>query len=191
MSFWRNLLLLICLGNFFGFLVGMVIYYQQMVDFSPLVWIFIPDCPVYVILAVAAYLGIVNGKGFRFLISIGLMKYGLWTLFVLFSNPAYFLTDLLGWVLVVEHIGMTAQFILLAYDVDMKWILAGLGWYILNDFMDYFVGTYPYMPDSGVFAAMVFAVSCSIVLPLFVKWTGARIEKNKQIMDIRKEMRID
>lgn len=181
---------LLILINFFGFLVGMIVYYQQMVVVNPIFWIFIPDCPLYVMLASIVYMKMFRNNLFKMITAAGLLKYGVWTIFTLSYYSDYFLSNWFGWLLMIEHIGMTFQFLLVTKKFEKKELFVAIGWFLLNDYVDYILGMHPYIPSSDWRAVGAFATAGSVLAPLIVYFIGEKLEKNsimkalKQMLDI-------
>ncbi len=159
--------------NLAGALFGFFIYYAPQLSATPLaLWIFVPDCPLYVLVFALAlgllWLGVENDL-FSFIVSAGLLKYGAWTLFALAYLNGYFFSAelaLMSGMLFMLHIGMAAEgFVLRVRRCGAAVLAVGLAWFLLNDFFDYFVGTMPYLPsgtDAGTFA--LFSIASTLVL---------------------------
>lgn len=179
------ILFLLVAANLIGVAVGMIFYYPQMADANPVFWIFIPDCPLYVLLAAFFYLGLVKNELLKTITAIGLMKYGLWTLFALFHYSGYFLSNFMGWLLVVEHIGMVLQSALFAKAFDKKLVLVALGWFLLNDFVDYALGMHPFLPTNEFGVVIAFTVAGSLILPVFAYAYGEKIGKNGMVKNTK------
>ena len=175
----KVLLYLLVFINMFGFVVGIASYWGQLAGVNPALWIFIPDCPLYVLLASAFYLGLFRNDLLRCITAIGLVKYGTWTLFALAYYSNTLMATGIGWMLFVEHIGMSLQVLLLAKAFDRRIIAVSVGWFLLNDFVDYAFGLHPYLPSSELLAPMLFAVAGTLVFPWLVYRYGAEWEKNR------------
>lgn len=184
-------MLVLAAANMLGFVIGLVFYYPQLASNSPVFWIFIPDCPLYVVLACLVYFKVIRNGLLRFIIAAGLLKYALWTEFVLFFYHQYYLQDWLGWVLVIEHIGMALQFALVAGAGSRKYLAIAIGWFLLNDFIDYSLGMHPYVPVRNLDAVIAFAVASSIAVPLAVHAFASRMKPDSFIGRIRKETGMD
>ena len=187
----RDLALLAFLAsaNLLGVIIGFIYYSGQLNATSPLLWIFVPDCPLYVglfaLLIALSFFGIRNAM-FSFLVSVGLMKYAAWTLFVLaFYNSYFFSMASLVWLqsafLFVLHIGMTGEGFILPLKKIAKWQVAVvLGWFLLNDLVDYFgPQVHPYLPPgASVLPAMVFAIVSTFALTLLA---AKLVKENKRV----------
>lgn len=117
---------------------------------SPLLWIFIPDCPLFALLFVIAWAGLRRGKPwtwFYAITAIGLLKYGVWTVTFWFSYWALGASlTLEGIVMTVAHLGMILQgiFLLTRLHAEVRHALIALAWFTLSDFVDYGLGEYPF-----------------------------------------------
>lgn len=148
-KFLAIILILINLGGT-GF--GFYYYQQQLVKTPNYLWLFVPDSPLYCLLFVISMVLILMNKKSNLLFaiaSIGLIKVGLWTCFVIplyskfFLSPSFFNYYLILWIL---HFGMIVEAFVLIYQINFKKlnVFIPLIWFLLNDFFDYFVGTVPY-----------------------------------------------
>lgn len=168
-------LLFLIFVNLAGMLFGAYYYSVQFTNTSPLLWIFVPDCPLYVFAFAIALFLLRKGRennAFSFIVSAGLLKYGVWTLFALAFFNAYFFAPqiaLLSGTLFILHIGMAAEgFVLRVKKCGIGLLLLGLAWFLLNDFVDYFFGTTPYLPVGAdlKFVAMFSIASTLVLVPL-------------------------
>lgn len=165
-------LLFLIFVNLLGTLFGAYYYSGQLANTSPLLWLFVPDCPLYVFAFAIALFQVgkrIENDAFSFIVSVGLAKYGLWTLFSLAFFNSYFFSPqaaLLSGTLFILHIGMAAQgFVLRVKKCGFGLLAFGFAWFLLNDFVDYFVGTAPYLPrgaDLGIVA--LFSIASTLVL---------------------------
>lgn len=143
---WLWALLLI---NVAGFLFGVWYYLVQLSATNPLLWVFILDCPLYVLLFALMcglrlwYRDIPDW--FYYLTSVGIIKYGFWTGLVVFLYWGVFFSaaPLLYSILFPLHIGMILEGLILIprFKVKLVHMLPVLGWFLLNDWLDYFMGT--------------------------------------------------
>ncbi len=171
------LLFVLAAANLFGTGLGLIFYYMQIKAANPLLWIFIPDCPLYIFLATLCYLKLVKGELLRTAIASGLLKYGIWTIFVLLYYSSDFMVDWIGPVLLVEHVGMAAQFAFFAKRFEKKHLAIAAGWFLLNDFADYVLGVHPYLTAADLGIIPAFTVALSLLVPLFMLLAGERVEK--------------
>jgi uncharacterized membrane protein YpjA len=180
------LLVAIILINVAGTLVGFYYYWDQLLAASPVLWVFIPDCPLYTMLAAVILAVYVTTKRssdlFNFIAAVGLVKYGTWTVAVVlgFSSFYFSIDSKLYAVLVLLHVAMAAEFVLpllLIRQLNKNFIAIALAWFFLNDFVDYYFGTHPPVPtlDTSLIGAFTF-----LLTPLFVgaAYAAARFLNN-------------
>jgi uncharacterized membrane protein YpjA len=182
------LLIAIIIINVAGSLVGLFYYWDQLVSASPSAWIFIPDCPLYTMLAavvLAVYASTKRGSDLiNFITAVGLAKYGTWTVVVvLWFSAFYFSVDSsLYTVLVLLHVAMAAQFVLpllLIRHLKPHLAVVALVWFLANDFADYFLGTHPPVPTSEISLIAAFTF---LLTPLFIviAYIAARFLNNSK-----------
>lgn len=161
---------LLLLLNIAAVLIGFWYYFGQLAS-TPLPLLpFVPDCPLYVLLAIPILFGLRNAA-YSFLTSIGMAKYGLWTIFVLlFHSQAYFSPELaaVSIIFIFGHAGMVLEGLALLPKkrVGAAVLLLAIGWFLLNDLADYSLGTVPPIPTSGMGAVRNLTIAASLVLPL-------------------------
>ena len=185
----------IVLINIIGMLYGYYYYYEQLASSPIFLWLFIPDCPLYVMLFMAALLLTILGfeqKFFSYVAAIGMMKYGVWTLAALLLFSDYFFAGsllLLSSVLFVLHIGMFAEGpLLIPRKLNKIHLAGGLLWFLANDYFDYFygysnsrgeyvLGTHPVLPYADrILLMMAVTVLLSILACLFAYgWSSAKM----------------
>ncbi|MEE9594305.1 MAG: DUF1405 domain-containing protein [Candidatus Hydrothermarchaeales archaeon] len=142
-----SLVLLVNLvGSAFGFY-----YYQGLLLSSPLwQWVFIADSPASTILfSFALILVMLNKKNdwLSYASSVYVAKYGIWTLLVILYYSDYFLAPgrrLFYVTMFILHAGMiVAPLVIIPTIKKHKKHLLLVLWFLLNDYMDYVVGTHP------------------------------------------------
>lgn len=175
--------------NLIGFIVGTVYWYGPhfMVGKnglgapSPLLWVFIPDCPLFAFLFVLAYIGLRRHKDWNWfyaVTAIGLIKYGVWTV-------TFWLTywgvgapiTLEGVIMTVAHLGMITQgiFLLTQFRAEMRHVLVALAWFVLSDFVDYRLGEYPFFyPSVPLWLMQWHTISMTWLLCAWVAFLAAR-----------------
>ena len=180
------LLVAIIIINVAGTLIGFYYYWDQLVSSSPVYWIFIPDCPLYTMLA-AAILAVYVSKRrssdlVNFITAIGLAKYGTWTVFVILAFAGfYFSIDSSFYsLLVLLHVAMAVEFILpvmLIRQLRPRFIAVALIWFFANDYADYFLGTHPPIPPGDITQIAIFTF---LLTPVFiiVAYAAARFLNN-------------
>lgn len=180
------LLVAIIIINVAGTLIGFYYYWDQLVSSSPVYWIFIPDCPLYTMLA-AAILAVYVSKRrssdlVNFITAIGLAKYGTWTVFVILAFAGfYFSIDSSFYsLLVLLHVAMAVEFILpvmLIRQLRPRFVAVALIWFFANDYADYFLGTHPPIPPGDITQIAIFTF---LLTPVFiiVAYAAARFLNN-------------
>ncbi len=146
---------IIVIVNIVGAIYGWYYYEYQLLSSPIYFWPFIPDCPNSALLVALALILTAKGKNndfLSFLASCNAFKYGIWTCFVIILYADYFLSPerrLLYSCMFVSHALLALEAIPIAKSVRFSrkcfFVLVLL---LLNDFMDYFLGTHPYMPLS-------------------------------------------
>lgn len=191
----HNLLLyLLILANIFGILYGLAIYSNQLsVTFLPL-WIFIADCPFYVFLATFSLAGVARSKLYNFIAAVGLVKYGLWTEFVLLLHPSVYFSSSLeaqSIFLFIVHIGMITEFMLiLPRKIPRRVFLIGLGWFLLNDFVDYILGFHPIIPEGQILLVGLVTVGLSIFASIFLYEGAGRVWRSHIVKRVKRAFSI-
>lgn len=161
MSNYTFLLVLVMVVNLMGVAFGFY-YYQDLLNSAPL-WAlpFIPDSPLSTFLfALAIFLLLIGRKNdvLSAVASVYVMKYGLWTMFVILYYSYYFLAPPLTgyyWLMFVLHFGMVVEPVLILHTIrrSRAILLVPLMWLLINDLVDYWLGTNPLvqfaLPDLG------------------------------------------
>ncbi len=152
-------LAIIIVINLLGSIIGFY-YYSQQLSSSPLyLWPFIPDCPLYTLLTAAIFITLILTKRssdtLNFITSIGLAKYGTWTVLVVLAfSQFYFSADQnMYTALACVHVLMALEFILPLFvmrGIKNSYVAVAFVWFFLNDFVDYYFGTHPPLPYWGV-----------------------------------------
>jgi len=166
-AFERPWIWLVIAINVAGAIFGFYWYEWQLLS-SPLwQWIFIADCPISATLMAIALLTMALGRDsspIKALASCCSIKYGLWTCLVILIYHEYFLspenrTLYIG--MFVAHALLACEGLLLLSRVKGYCLLA-FGWLLLNDVMDYFVGTHPYLPTENLTPVAILTFCLSI-----------------------------
>jgi uncharacterized membrane protein YpjA len=156
--------------NAAGIATGVWFYWTQLTNTPLYLWPFVPDCPFYIFLASLSLLGIVRSKTFDLIVSLGMVKYALWTLFVIFySLPLYtvFPYILPTLVLVPGHFGMALEGALMYPKKFPKIaILAFLLLSAIDLYFDYAVGVHPPLVPGTEEITMQFTLGISLLLAL-------------------------
>lgn len=149
---------LLIIINLLGTLLGFFYYKEQIFASSPLYWLFIPDCPIYTLLfALSSLFALYSFRPclFNYITSVGLLKYGFWTVFVILFYHSTFLTGehaLFYTILLFLHIGMGVEgLLIIPKKIKKEFLILTISWFLLNDFFDYGIGTYPStLPPYGI-----------------------------------------
>mgnify|MGYP006281538283 CR=1 FL=1 len=161
----EKLLYIILLVNLAGTLFGFY-YYLEQLQASPIyLWIFIPASPLATLFfATSIYLNSQErGRGLLDALAFfGNLKYGLWTVFVLTYYSEIFFTGNalpLYFFMLFSHLGMALQAFIVFYWQKMSYKHLGLAfaWFLLNDLIDYTMGTHTELYTQNVFPAEIAA----------------------------------
>jgi len=165
----RRFILFILITNVLGTIYGWYYYKNQLLNSPFYFWIFIVDCPNSTLFfSVALYLTIKGKRNdfLNFFASANLIKYGIWTCFVLLFHRSYFFTvnSTLYSAIFVTHALLVVQGILFANATRFnKYCYLTLLWFFVNDYLDYFAGTHPYMPKTNIEVIKILTFSLSII----------------------------
>ncbi len=179
-------LIVVILINLAGTLAGFFYYWEQILTSSPSIWLFIPDCPFYVLLAaivLTLYLTTNRRSDLvNFITAIGLLKYGTWTALVILGFSTFYFTidSTLYGAIAIMHIGMALEFVLplfLIRQVRWNFVVLALLWFFANDIADYYFEAHPPIPinELAVIAPLTFALTPLCTLIVFY---GARSLSN-------------
>lgn len=156
--------------NLLGTVFGFYYYREQLLATSVELWVFVPDSPISTLLMASSLVLLLRGKssfldGMAF---IGNLKYGLWTVFILVFYSSTFLQINSIWMylfLLFSHLLMALQAFLILELSDLKYAGIAVGWFLVNDFVDYFLDTHTfiYASHSHPFSpAMIAAFSLTV-----------------------------
>jgi uncharacterized membrane protein YpjA len=160
--------------NFLGTLFGFYYYMPQFSETNSFLWLFVADSPLATLSIAISFLMYRFDMQNRFidiLAYIGNIKYGLWTVFVLIH---YFQTFWIGnstpmyLFLLFSHFGMFLQaFLVQEYsEFDLKVLVGGGSWFLLNDLFDYSLDIHTYVYTSHphpVSAIAIVAVLLTVI----------------------------
>lgn len=157
-------LYLIAAVNILGTVFGFYYYFEQLVNTSMILWIFVPASPLATFfLAVSVYFNTKN-RGLPLLDALaflGNFKYGLWTVFVLIYYSEIFFAgqELLYLFMFLSHLGMAFQAFIAFYwqNFGLRELGFAGAWLLLNDIIDYSLGTHTYLYTENVFPAEIAA----------------------------------
>ncbi|MBU4451209.1 MAG: DUF1405 domain-containing protein [Nanoarchaeota archaeon] len=158
--------------NFIGFFYG-IYYYSYQLSITPAhLWIFTIDSPLPVLLfaAVCAFLFLrkTPPQWLILFAFFGLVKYGVWTDIVIFLfRDVFFAIDALTYSMNVPlHFGMILEGLLLIRLLKPKIsdiVFVG-GFYLLNDYMDYFMGNVTLIPAGHHTFLMIESFAMTVAL---------------------------
>jgi|SRR3989338_1913614 len=166
----KKLFLLLCFLTCAAVLIGFGYYSDQILATPLLLIIFVPDCPLYVLLTLPILAKRIKNDTYSFLVSLGMFKYGLWTVFVLLFYSEYWQPSAL-WItipFIIGHIGMAllGAALLPKKKVAASIALVVLLWFLLNDYADYFLGTRPPIPGRDISLVRDLTIAASVLFTL-------------------------
>jgi uncharacterized membrane protein YpjA len=171
----RKWLLALIIINIVGFFYGLYYYSYQLSTTPFYLWILVLDSPIAVLLfAIVCGLKFFNKKIPQFLLILTIayvIKYGFWTMLVIWIYWPYFSTYLpeihtLNFFL---HFGMILEGIVLIQLIKpkaklAKSIFAVMILLLINDFFDYMLGTVTRIPETHMQFFFVESVAASLFL---------------------------
>ncbi len=138
--------------NVAGAIYGFYWYELQLVSSPIWQWAFIADCPISATLMAVHLtlkaLGRTN-ETLKAVATCSSFKYGIWTCLIILAFRSYFLSPERR----VLYVGMFLAHALLAGEGYLEMggrCSVALIWLLINDLMDYVVGTHPYLPAKNV-----------------------------------------
>ncbi len=172
----KKLIRFAILANAAGTVYGWYYYHIQLASNPVYTWPVITDSPNSTLLFTIAVILILKGKKsdfISFLASSSLVKYGLWTCFVLLFHRSFFFSQgnrLLYTGIFITHSLMAVEALPLAHTVRRRKVhLLALAWLLFNDFCDYGLGLHPYIPSEGI--GIVASVTVSLTFfSFFLTW---------------------
>lgn len=181
---------LVLLINIIGLLFGIYYYIPKLSQTNPILWPLVPDSPLSILFFILVFLGIWRGGFAAFFASAWLIKYGIWTVFVmLFYSGYYLVPELLAssWALfIIPHIGMALEAVLIMKPkFELKFAIIALAILLANDFADYAVGTRPLIPDESIGVVAGVAVLLSIAACAFLYLFSKEALENKYVASVR------
>jgi uncharacterized membrane protein YpjA len=187
--FWPIILL-----NIAAVFVGAYFYSDQLAATVPQLLIFVPDCPLYVLLSIIIIFGIIRSETLSFIASVGMVKYGLWTVFALLFHWDFYFQQLFFWtsvIFIVGHIGMALEGLALLPQKQSRLALAlALAWFLLNDCSDYWLGTVPSLPPGGLETVRTLTVASSIAIPALLFAFAAQLRALAPVAWLRRQLAI-
>lgn len=163
---------LLILINIAGFIFGIYYYQPQLSQTSVWSWILIIDCPLFVLLFAAILFFDIRDTFFNFLVATGLVKYGLWTVFVilLLWNQFTAVAPIMYPLLAIAHAGMTLEFIFLMPRLRPEFNnYRTIPLFLLMDYFDYYKKLHPWLPSGApVDLIMWFSFASSLLIPILL-----------------------
>jgi len=186
----RSLLIPLVLINAAAVLIGAYFYADQVSATAPQLLAFVPDCPLFVLLSIPILLGMMRNGPFSFFVSIGMVKYGLWTMFALlfhwghYSSPLFFWTSV---IFILGHAGMALEglAILPGKRVGASALALSIIIFLAGDYSDYWLGTAPAIPQEGIGLVRGFSIASSVALPLLLFACGEKIRGLPLVRQLR------
>jgi len=138
---------LVALNGILGTLGLWFFYKQELAQAPKLLWIFVPDSPLFAIFFVISILLIKYKKEaswFLLLTSIGLIKYGISAAIIHagYLNQLTFPMILVSIYVIISHVVMAGETIFLTPNIKQKIILLAIigvtSFFFLNDYLDFF-----------------------------------------------------
>jgi len=197
----NRLFFFLALVNLIAFIYGLYYYLNQLKEWNPIFWIFIIDCPLQALFAGIIFLNLskesnknyneINMKEkiessvkyefeqFINFVSIGTIKYGLWTIAVILIYSNYFLMGesfLEYLILLIAHFGLFLEGVYFAgeREINNRWMLISLGFYLVNDLLDYTIGTRPSIPNENIELISIMTVGLTLLSFFIVNYLGKR-----------------
>lgn len=170
-------------------IIGVSFYMHQFSITSPTLWIFLPDCPLYVFIALLVFLFKVQNKTVQFLAAVGMAKYGLWTLFIFWSFPEVYFAPIIinsTLILIAGHILMVlGGMVFIPKKMDAKVLLVVLAWFLIMDAMDYLGGTMPIIPAGKELQVALFALAETIFIS--VGFYSVKVFRDNPVVNATRE----
>jgi uncharacterized membrane protein YpjA len=189
----------VILANIVGFLFGIWFYWYQLTITPSWLWLFVIDCPLYIALATVVLVGHERGwkipGWFSLIVTVGLFKYAIWTFYALSVYYKYFFFEIAkiwSYTFGPAHVLMFLEGFLifkLIKEIKPWYIPIVAGWFWLNDFADYWIGTYPIVPDGHILELRNLMLVLSIAIPILLYvWRNSLSEWLKHRESVSKSM---
>ncbi|MBU0898346.1 MAG: DUF1405 domain-containing protein [Nanoarchaeota archaeon] len=176
----KTMPIVIILISLAGFFIGMYFYWNQVINTPTYLWLFVIDCPLYVLLSVVVIALRMKGRSnkiLNYITSVGLIKYGLWTVLAIILNQGDILFFALPHMLMVIF-----GFLLIPYSrAKFTGFLLIMGWFLFNDYMDYVVGTVPPIPMTYMELIAYFSLFSTVFFVSLVYTINRFMNQNKQL----------
>jgi uncharacterized membrane protein YpjA len=163
---------ILILVNVAGFLFGMYYYWPQLSGTPVGYWLFVADCPLFVLFFALILLFDVRDNFWNVFVSVGLLKYGLWTVFVILLSWNAFIAwnPVMYPLLLVAHLGMALEFVFLLPRMRPSFdAIRTIPIFLLLDYFDYYKGLHPSLPTGTPLTTVIaFSVGSTLILPLIL-----------------------
>ncbi len=164
---WISLIIIL---NLFALYTGMLTYEINLQRTNPLIWIFLIDCPIAVILFIAS----LWKKEFKPIAFMASIKYGIWTLLAYFFYWSFFSGPLLiddSIFLIIGHLWLISQVLVFGFQkVDDKYLAIVLLFFLSNDLIDYFYLNTLTLPNMDfAFPLLLYNIVTTITLSFFIR----------------------
>jgi uncharacterized membrane protein YpjA len=166
------------LVNLAGTAFGFYYYMEQLAATRASLWIFVPDSPVATLAAAAAFYLYLRDRQSSLVETFaffGNLKYGIWTVFVLIYMHQAFSQihpiPLYAFLLASHALMVLQAHVILDFsEISWKSFLSVLGWFLVNDAVDYTLGTHSALPEAAGFSSPVawVAVGTTLLAALMV-----------------------
>ncbi|MEE9323392.1 MAG: DUF1405 domain-containing protein [Candidatus Aenigmarchaeota archaeon] len=169
----RRFLIFLIFANLAGFFVGIHYYWEQLMGSSPLLWIVILDSPISVLLfalvCVMIYLRKRVPDILKFLASVYVIKYGIWTMLAIYlywNTYVVFEDQVVGVLNLFLHFGMILEGIVLIPKIrpNKYNTLIVFALLLANDYFDYFLKTVTRIPGTHMNFLMMESFAATIVI---------------------------
>jgi len=186
----QRLLFIVFVINIIGTIFGFI-YYSYLFEIVPKkYWMFVPDSPLSTMLFASAILLILLDKKndlLSFIGSASVIKYGLWTMFVIAYFPDHFLASAqreFYYLMFFLHLGMVIQPVFILHTIEHKryHLVFALLWFFTNDYLDYIKGINP-LTTHGLPLDVVGKVTAALTLLSSLTVYGFKLKKNKYLLD--------
>ncbi|OAB32592.1 hypothetical protein PMSD_16570 [Paenibacillus macquariensis subsp. defensor] len=192
----RKFLWLLFICNVIGTIYGYIWYGNQMAytlkNYAPWLIVFVPDSPtasLFFTIGIGCLLykpRAMWGNQIRYLFEslavVTSVKYGLWASSMIFAGQ--YQGDVLqwqDWMLVVSHTAMVVEALLYVrfFGFNTSVLIGAAAWTLLNDFIDYSYGIYPWLPSvlsDNLTAVQNFTIGLTI-FSVIVSWIALRFAR--------------
>jgi uncharacterized membrane protein YpjA len=158
--------------NLLGFLFGIYYYIPQLSRTPVWLWLFVIDCPLFVLLFALILLFDIKNYFFNFFVSVGVFKYGIWTVFVILLMWEQFLAlnSIMYPLLAISHFFMAFEFIFLIPRMKVsKWNFLTVPIFIFMDNADYLWNLHPWLPSTTQIDLITqVAFTSSSIIPVLI-----------------------